>query len=54
MERRQSCLIFVDQVKQVGFKAGFKCGEGRRVFDCDVIPGVCSSTAERASTETCV
>jgi len=29
LERRQSCVVFVDEVKQVGFKARFKCGEGR-------------------------
>jgi len=29
MERRQLCLVFIDEVKQVGFKASFECGEGR-------------------------
>jgi len=24
-----SCLVFIDQVKQVRFKVRFKCGEGR-------------------------
>jgi len=33
MERRQSGLVFIDQVKQLGFKASFKSDEVRWVFD---------------------
>jgi len=27
-------LVFIDQVKQVGFKASVKCGEEKGAFDC--------------------
>jgi len=30
MKIRQTCQVFIDQVKQVGYKAIFKCVEGRR------------------------
>jgi len=53
MERRQLCLVFIDEVKQVGFKARFKCGEEGSFglcLCCEVIPGICRSIADHIAT----
>jgi len=56
MDRRQSVMSFIDQVKPVGFKASFTCGERRWVSDCvrEVIPDFRWSIAKEASTEICI
>jgi len=53
VERRQSCLVFIDEVKEfAGFKTSFKCVEGRWVSNCvwEVIPGFCWSLAMYSNT----